>query len=342
MVSGVPRRVVVTGGAGFIGCHSVEALLAESSEVLVIDDLRHASDRSLPSEADLVEADVASREASEAIDRYQPEAILHLAAQGGVNRSWRDPVADAAANVLATVNLLQAAAATGVRHLVFASSGGALYGDTSRLPTPEDQKPAPRSPYGCAKASCEVYLEMFARSRGLSSTALRYSNVYGPGQDGTGEAGVVAISSVRLASGQPPVVRGDGRQTRDFIYVGDVVDANLRALSRERAGAFNIGTGVETSVGQVVAELCAAAGFQGDPSSDPAPIGEVRRSVLDAHRALEGLGWAPRTQVSDGLRRTYEHFRTMLKRRGPAGDDTETQDGRAYGRGIRHTSMERT
>jgi UDP-glucose 4-epimerase len=334
-------RVLVTGGAGFVGCHSVEALLREGAEVLVIDDLRHASHRQLPSDVALEQVDLATPPAAAAVERFRPDAILHLAAQGGVNRSWRDPAADATANVLATVNLLQAALDCGCKHVVFASSGGALYGDTARLPTPEDERAAPRSPYGCAKASCEVYLDMFGRSRGLCGTALRYSNVYGPGQDGTGEAGVVAISSLRLARGSPPVIRGDGLQTRDFIFVGDVVGANLRALASKQPGAFNIGTGVETSVAAVVAELCDAAGFEGSPLSEPSPIGEVRRSALDTQRALERLGWASSTHVHDGLRRTYEHFREWLDV-GRPDPDIQTYGTRVHGHSVTPTSTERT
>jgi UDP-glucose 4-epimerase len=330
MVGALPKRVVVTGGAGFIGCHSVEALLAGGARVLVIDDLRHASDRPLPAEAELEAVDVAGAPAHDVIQRFRPDAILHLAAQGGVNRSWRDPLADAATNVLGTVNLLQSAADSGCTRVVLASSGGALYGDTSRIPTPEDQAVAPRSPYGCAKACCEVYLEMFARSHRICGTALRYSNVYGPGQDGTGEAGVVAISSVRLVRGRPPVVRGDGSQTRDFVYVGDVVDANIAALARELPGAFNIGTGVETSIATVVAELCGAARFAGDPEREPAPMGEVRRSALDTQKAFQELGWSAGTRVSDGLRRTYEHFHEALAVSGSSESATEPKAGRAY------------
>ncbi len=311
-------RVVVTGGAGFIGTHSVELLLAEGARVLVLDDLRHASTRRLPGSADLLETDVLDERARAAIERFKPHAILHLAAQGGVNRSWRDPAADATNNVLATISVLQAAADARCPRIVFASSGGALYGDTDRLPTPEDVAPMPRSPYGCAKASCEVYLAMFARSRAVPSLALRYSNVYGPGQDGTGEAGVVAISSERLIKGLAPVVRGDGRQTRDFIYVADVATANLTALHSTVEGALNVGTGVETAVGQVVAWIGEAAGFSGDFGSEPAPPGEVRRSALDASRAHDRLGWAAQTDVLTGLRRTFEHFRDKSNSLHPA------------------------
>ena len=223
----MPERVVVTGGAGFIGTHSVEALLGEGASVRVIDDMSHASTRELPMTCDLVVADLDSEEARRAITAFKPTAILHLAAQGGVNRSWREPLVDARINVLGTVSVLQAARDTGCR-VVLASSGGAVYGAAENLPTAEDAPPAPRSPYGTAKLAMETYLAMFARSGGPAGMALRYSNVYGPGQDGTGEAGVVAITCTRLLSDLPPRLRGDGAQTRDFVYATDVAAANHR------------------------------------------------------------------------------------------------------------------
>src|SRR5436305_1444541 len=184
-----------------------------------------------------------------------PHVILHLAAQGGVSRSVRDPAGDAMVNVVATVGLLRASVDADCRRVIFASSGGAIYGHAPHLPTPERTTPAPLSPYGAAKLAAEGYLGMFSRSFGLSTLALRYSNVYGPYQDGTGEAGVVAITCVRLLSGRPPEIRGDGQQTRDFVFVGDVADANVNALKSRAIGAINIGTGVATSVRTIVVEL---------------------------------------------------------------------------------------
>jgi len=310
-VAAAPRswRVLVTGGAGFIGGHSVERLVAAAATVLVLDDLRHASTRGLPEGTDLAEVDLATPDAARAIKEFRPQAILHLAAQGGVNRSWRNPAADAVNNVLATVNLLQAAVEAGCERVVFASSGGAMYGDSTVLPTPEDTSPAPRSPYGAAKASCEVYVATFARSRGLHALSLRYGNVYGPGQDGTGEAGVVAISSERLLTGAAPVIRGDGLQTRDFVHVHDVASANLLALQSAQTGALNIATGVETSVLQVVTWIAEAAGFNGEFVRDPAPAGEVRRSALDTSEAHDRLGWSAHVALRQGLRHTFAHFR---------------------------------
>jgi UDP-glucose 4-epimerase len=303
------RRVAVTGGAGFIGVHSVEALLDAGAAVLVIDDLRHASNRPLPAAARLENADIAEGSARAAIESWKPHAILHLAAQGGVNRSWREPAADAHINVLGTVSILAAAMASGCRRVVVASSGGALYGAATRLPTPEDEPSQPRSPYGTAKLSIEHYLAHFTRAGSIDALALRYGNVYGPGQDGTGEAGVVAISSLRLLAGKAPVLRGDGAQTRDFTYVGDIVAANVLGLASSVTGALNIGTGVETSIGDVIRRLCELAGFAGEPEREALPPGEVARSALDNSLAAGRLEWRPQVTLDDGLARTLESFR---------------------------------
>jgi UDP-glucose 4-epimerase len=303
------QRVVVTGGAGFIGVHSVEALLDAGAEVLVIDDLRHASYRPLPGSARLEVADVAEEAARAAIEAWRPAAILHLAAQGGVNRSWREPALDAHINVLGTVSVLAAAIAAACRRVVVASSGGALYGAARRLPTPEDEPTEPRSPYGTAKLSIEHYLGHFTRAGAIDALALRYGNVYGPGQDGTGEAGVVAISSRRLLDGRAPVVRGDGAQTRDFTYVGDVVAANVLALTSNVTGALNIGTGRETAIGDLVRRLCELAGYAGEPEREALPPGEVARSALDNALATDRLRWSPEVSLDEGLARTLESFR---------------------------------
>jgi UDP-glucose 4-epimerase len=306
-------RVVVTGGAGFIGVHSVEALLESGAEVLVVDDLRHASYRPLPGGAGLEVVDVGEAAARAAIEGWKPTAILHLAAQGGVNRSWREPAADARINVLGTVSVLTAAIAAGCRRVVVASSGGALYGAARRLPTPEDEPAQPRSPYGTAKLSIEHYLGHFTRAGALDALALRYGNVYGPGQDGTGEAGVVAISSHRLLEGRAPVIRGDGDQTRDFTYVGDIVAANVLGLTSSVTGALNIGTGRETAIGDLVGRLCALAGFGGEPEREPLPPGEVARSALDNSLAADRLSWSPRVSLDDGLAQTLASFRDQVR-----------------------------
>lgn len=301
-------RVVVTGGAGFIGVHTVEALTAQGCAVLVIDNLSHPSDRVLPSACDLAVVDVRDPEAGAALIAYKPAAVLHLVAQGGVNRSWHDPALDARINVQGTVSVLAAARESACPRMVIASSGGALYGAADRLPSSEDTPAQPRSPYGAAKWAAEQYLGYFSRAGAFAALALRYGNVYGPGQDGTGEAGVVAITSARLASGEAPIVRGTGEQTRDFVYVGDVVRSNVAAVQGTATGAVNIGTGRETSVNRVVATLCGAARFEGAPEHVEMPAGEVSRSVLDISRAASLLGWSAHVDLERGLSDTYAHF----------------------------------
>lgn len=310
---GAVKRVLVTGGAGFIGVHTVARLHAEGFTVLVVDDLRHASGAPLPAGVELEAADLNSAAAARAVQRFRPEAILHLAAQGGVSRSVRDPAGDAQVNVMGTVMLLKASADAGCRRFVFASSGGAIYGRASRLPTPERITPRPLSPYGAAKLAAEGYLGMFGRTFGLRTLALRYSNVYGPFQDGTGEAGVVAITCERLLSGRAPVIRGDGNQTRDFVFVADVADANLRALRSRATGAINIGTGVASSVRTVVDELAAAAAYLGPTDFVDGPPGEVRDTALDTRRAAKLLEWRAPTQLRYGLRQTFTSFRERVR-----------------------------
>jgi UDP-glucose 4-epimerase len=287
----------------------VEALIATDATVLVLDDLRHASPRRLPAHTEVVEHDVASPAARSSLQTFRPETILHLAAQGGVNRSWREPAEDARCNVMGTVSVLQAAADAGCGRVVIASSGGALYGDSPHLPATEDEPAAPRSPYGTAKLAAEAYLRLFTTAGTMSGVALRYGNVYGPGQDGTGEAGVVAISCRRLLANLAPEIRGDGLQTRDFVYVADVADANLRALTGAGAGAINIATGAEASVTDVVANLCRISGFDPSPVHVAAVEKEVRRSCLDVRRARDQLGWRATTGLDDGLAQTYASFR---------------------------------
>ncbi len=323
--------MVVTGGAGFIGTHSVRALLGEGFQVLVLDDLRHACGEAIPPGAELVAAELSSPEAAAAVSRFKPHLALHLAAQGGVSRSVRDPAGDAQVNVVGTVALLKACADAGCRRFVFASSGGAIYGRASHLPAAERTTPRPLSPYGAAKLAGEGYLGLFSRTFHLPTLALRYSNVYGPFQDGTGEAGVVAITCERLLAGQAPQVRGDGEQTRDFAFVADVVDANLRALASHVTGAVNIGTGRATTVNAVVTQLAQIAantpsplvgegrggGLHPQVEFVPARPGEVRHTHLDVRKAERVLGWSPHTTLEDGLRQTYLSFAKRAQARGP-------------------------
>jgi UDP-glucose 4-epimerase len=314
----VSPRAAVVGGAGFIGSHLVDRLRAESVDVLVIDDLSHPCGAPLPEGATLVEADAGGPEAARALREFQPEALVHLAAKGGVNRALRDPGEHVRRVLASSVACFEAAAAAGCSTLVIASSGGAVYGDVERLPASEDLAPAPRSAYGAEKLCEETYLWTYRR-RGLRTVALRYGNVYGPRQDGTGEAGVVAISATRLAGGLAPIVYGDGTQTRDFVYVGDVVAATAAALTASVAGPINIGTGRETSVNEVVETLVRASGSALSVDHQPSRQGEVARACLDAERAWRGLGWKPQTSLKTGLEESYRFFAKQAESKTPAG-----------------------
>jgi UDP-glucose 4-epimerase len=301
---------VVTGGAGFIGSHLVDALLARDDRVAVIDNLssgkRANLEQALAMGAKLHVADVCEEGAvHEIFAMAKPELVFHLAAQVDVRYSVDNPGNDASANVLGTIEVLECARRMGVRRVVNSSTGGGLYGEATLLPTPEHQPLQPLAPYGQGKVAAEGYCELYARLHGLSTISLRYGNVYGPRQDVRGEAGVVAIFCGCLIDGRRPTVFGDGRQTRDWVEVGDVVQANLLAASSETIGPVNIGWGQETSVLELIEALRAV--------SDRAPLaelqfapertGEVRRSSLDARRAELELGWRPQVELRAGLRR---------------------------------------
>jgi UDP-glucose 4-epimerase len=304
----LPRRVAVTGGAGFIGSHTVELLVGEGCQVLVIDDLSHACGVPLPPQANLLQADCGAEEAARTLRDFRPDAVLHLAARGGVARAMRDPATHVRTAVASSIGFFKAAVDSGARAIVTASSGGAVYGDATTLPSPERLTPAPRSAYGASKAAEEVYLGSFRRLAGMRTLALRYGNVYGPRQDGTGEAGVVAISCTKLLAGLPPLIRGDGLQTRDFVFVGDVAAANLAALRSGYSGAANVGTGKETDVLTVVSTLARLHDKGLTPQHTDAATGEVRRGCLDPTRARRELRWSARTEIETGLAETLRWF----------------------------------
>ncbi len=302
-------RALVTGGAGFIGSHITDALVDAGHTVTVIDDLSRGRREQLNPAASFVELDVTSRELAAAIADARPEVVFHEAAQIDVRESVRDPLHDADVNVVGTVNVLRAAVDAGTRRVVFASSGGAIYGDTEIIPTPEDQPCRPESPYGTAKLCAEAYGGTFSRQTGLEFVALRYANVYGPRQDPHGEAGVVAIFATRLVHGEPVVINGDGTQTRDYVHVHDVVRANLAAVDGP-PGIYNIGTGIETDVNTLYQMLAEATGVTTTAEHGPAKPGEQRRSCLDTGGTRERLGWSAAIGFLDGMRTTVEYFRT--------------------------------
>jgi UDP-glucose 4-epimerase len=306
----VARRILITGGAGFIGSAVADAFLAAGWEVAVLDDLSSGRRENVPAGARLYPCDVRSAAAAEALAAERPEILCHHAAQIDVRRSMDDPRHDADVNLGGLLNLLTASVRCGsVRRVLFASSGGAMYGDTQVLPTPEEHPQRPLSNYGASKAASEIYLGVYRACHGIDFAALRYANVYGPRQDPHGEAGVVAIFGGRLLRGEPCTIYGDGLQTRDYVYVGDVARANLLAAERGLSGPANVGTGVETDVVGVHAILARAAGVSAAPRHAPARLGEQRRSCLDAGLAARALGWRPEVGLEEGLSRTLEWFR---------------------------------
>ncbi|TME74412.1 MAG: NAD-dependent epimerase/dehydratase family protein [Chloroflexi bacterium] len=295
-------KVLITGGAGFIGSHVADRLLADGHDVVILDDLSTGGVEHLQANARFYQMDLGSPWIDELFRIERPEAVVHQAAQASVRRSVEDPVFDAGVNVLGSAALLQASVRHGVRRFLFASTGGALYGDADVTPTPEDYPTLPVSPYGAAKLSAEVYLRTFNALHGLSYAALRYANVYGPRQNPHGEAGVVAIFARRLLSGEKARINGDGRQTRDFVYVGDVAEANARAL-------FNVGTGIETDINTIFQTLKRLTGSNQPEEHGPPLPGEQRRSVVDARKIEKTLGWQPKTSLDAGLDATVRYFR---------------------------------
>ena len=295
---------IVTGGAGFIGSHVVDALLADGHAVTVIDDLSAGDRRRVAGEADLRELDVVDFEAVQAVvSEVRPRAIFHLAAQASVVASVADPGRDCEVNVRGTLNVVEAAGRVGAP-VVFTSTGGALYGDEAPMPTPEDRIPAPLSPYGASKWAAEAYVKTWSLSSGIPHAVCRLGNVYGPRQNPHGEAGVVAIFAHHLYTGKAPKLYGHGEPTRDYIYVADVVSALLTAAGR--SGTYNIATGVETDVSTVWRELSEAAGEHIEPELADLRAGELQHSRLDIRLAERDLGWRPKVPISTGLRLTYE------------------------------------
>ncbi|HVG58918.1 MAG TPA: NAD-dependent epimerase/dehydratase family protein [Hyalangium sp.] len=306
-------KVLVTGGAGFIGSHVCDAFLRAGHEVIALDNLSSGKRENLDPKVRLAVLDIRSPEAAELIRSERPQVLCHLAAQMDVRRSVEDPRFDADANILGMLNLLEAARVSGVQKVIFSSTGGAIYGEQDVFPAPESHPTRPVSPYGVSKASGELYLGYYKAQYGLSYVALRYANVYGPRQNPHGEAGVVAIFSQRLVAGQGCTIFGDGGQTRDFVFGPDVARANLLAFEKDYVGAINIGTGVETDVNRLYALLAEAAGSNQPVVHAPGKPGEQRRSCIDPSLARRVLGWEPTVGLAEGLRKTVEFFRAKAR-----------------------------
>ncbi len=304
-------KILITGGAGFIGSHVTDRYISAGHQAAVIDNLTTGKKKNLNPQVRFYQADIRDPGIDDIFAAEKPDAVNHHAAQIDVRKSVQDPVFDASVNILGMLNLLEKAIRHGVKKFIFASSGGAMYGDQ-----PEDAAPAgeetpmrPVSPYGAAKATGELYLHYYKVVHGLDYVALRYGNVYGPRQDPFGEAGVVAIFTEKLLAQRQPIINGDGLQTRDYVYVEDIATANFLALHPRASGSFNIGTGVEKNVNELFRGLLQILGKTTPEIHGPPKAGEQRRSVLDCRRAQNDLGWAAKVSFEEGLRRTVEYFK---------------------------------
>lgn len=301
-------RILVTGGAGFIGSHIVETYLAAGHTVAVVDDLSSGRRDHVPAGVPFYPMDIRDPELAQVFETEQPEVVNHQAAQVSVPQSLADPVLNTSVNVAGLVNVLEQSRRHGVRKVIFASSC-AVYGDPDHLPVREEDAICPLSPYGQSKWTGEHYLALYRRLYGLRYTALRYANVYGPRQDPFGEAGVITIFVERMLDGRPVTIYDDGEQTRDFVYVGDVASANLQALDQGDDAIYNIGTGHASTINQLFRTLRELAGYPHAPQYAPARPGDIRHSVLDATRAVRELDWQPATSLEEGLIQTIEFFR---------------------------------
>jgi UDP-glucose 4-epimerase len=303
-------KVLVTGGAGFIGSHIVDMLVGEGYEVVVVDNLSTGREENLNPHAKFYRLDIQNASLEDIFQRERPVYVCHQAAQIDVRRSVEDPIFDAKINVLGTINLLQNCVKNSVEKIVFASSGGAIYGEQEIFPAPENHLLKPVSPYGITKLVAEHYLYYYKITYGLDYVSLRYANVYGPRQDPFGEAGVVAIFIQKMLNRDRPIINGDGEQTRDFVYVGDVARANLLALrNNTEENVFNIGTGIETSVNQIFLYLKEIINPEIKEIHGPPKQGEQRRSVIDPAMAERLLGWRPTVDLTEGLRMTVRFFK---------------------------------
>jgi len=314
---GGPVRALVTGAAGFIGSTLVDRLLADGHAVVGLDNFASGRASNLehlvgnPAHV-FVEADIVTADLEAILDEHRPEVVFHLAAQIDVRHSVADPQFDASVNVIGTVRLAEASRRAGVRKVVHTSSGGSIYGIPPRYPTSEDAPTDPASPYAAGKVAGEIYLNTFRHLYGLDCSHIAPANVYGPRQDPHGEAGVVAIFAQALLSGKPTKVFGDGSNTRDYVFVDDVVDAFVKASGDAGGGQrFNIGTGAETSDRQLHSAVAAAVGGPDDPEFAPPRLGDLKRSCLDVSSAAKVLGWRPKVELADGVRRTVEYFRQL-------------------------------
>jgi len=306
-------KVLVTGGAGFIGSHLVDRLIQEGNEVIVIDDLSTGKRKQVNKKARLYKMDIRSKRVERVFRKERPVVMVHLAAQMNVRHSTEDPGFDADVNILGTLNLLEHAVRQGVRKISFASSGGAVYGEQEVFPAAESHRTDPLSPYGISKLAGEKYLAYYANAMGLRSAILRFANVYGPRQEPEGEAGVIAIFAKRMLEGGQPIINGTGKQTRDFVYVDDVVEALMATLAEDIQGTFNVGTGRETTVNECYGIIKELTKSTCKDLFGAAKKGEQLRSVVDVRKLNEGFDWTPQVSLSDGLKMTVNFFQAQGK-----------------------------
>lgn len=303
-------KVLVTGGAGFVGSHTVDKLIAQGAKVLVVDNLSTGKEENLNPAAEFVRLDIITEQLSQIFARFNPEYVIHLAAQVSVARSTEDPILDSMTNIVGAVNVLENCRRFGVKKVVYSSSA-AVYGNPDEIVVSETTPTVPASFYGISKLTPEAYFKVFNNLYGLKYTILRYANIYGPRQDALGEGGVISIFATRILAGQAPAIFGDGEQTRDFVYVGDIANANIKALTGGELMTLNVGTGNRTSVNQLFAIMKEITGASFGPQYSEARPGDVRHSCMDNRKIIEHLNWTPQVSLQEGLANTLEFYRNI-------------------------------
>jgi len=305
-------KILVTGGAGFIASQIADAFINEGHDVYILDNLSTGFEKNINPKAKFINADITSLSIFEIFSKEKFDVVNHHAAQIDVRKSVADPIFDANTNILGTINLLQACTKTGVKKFMFASTGGAVYGEQEYFPADENHPTNPVSPYGITKLTIEKYLYFYKNEYGLNYTILRYANVYGPRQNPFGEAGVVAIFASKLLKNENPVINGEGKQTRDYVFAEDVVKANVLTLTTNDSNIYNVGTGIETSVNELFTKLNSIAGNQAQEKHGPAPKGEQLRSVITSEKLFKQLKWKPSIKIDAGLQKTFDSFKAKL------------------------------
>ena len=301
-------KILVTGGAGFIGSQVADAFIADGHDVYIIDNLSTGNEKNINHKAHFLKYDINSLDILKIFEKEKFDAVNHHAAQIDVRKSVNDPIFDASINILGTINLLQNCIKTGVKKFMFASTGGAIYGEQEYFPADENHPTKPVSPYGITKLTIEKYLFFYKNEYGLNYTILRYANVYGPRQNPLGEAGVVAIFTNKLIKNENPIINGNGNQTRDYVFVEDVVKANIINLNNNSSDIYNVGTGIETSVNEIFSKLNKISGGIAEEKHGPAAKGEQLRSVITSDKLYKKFDWKPSVKIDDGLKKTFNYF----------------------------------